>query len=135
MTSPGERSRDRAALEKRRFEAAGLFDRGFNNTEIARRLGVANQTVSRWRKRYSLGGAPALTKAPAAGRKRSLRPDQRQRLQQLLSARPQIRWTSRRVAELIESEFGIRYSSGHVWKILHALKTTHPAPNSHRSPK
>jgi transposase len=120
-------------MERRRLEAVGLFDRGFNNTEIARRLCVANQTVSRWRKKYALGGPVALTKAPAAGRRQSLRPDQRQRLLQLLRARPEIRWTSRRVADLIESEFGIRYSSGHVWKILHVLKLTQPAADSHRS--
>jgi DNA-binding NarL/FixJ family response regulator len=42
--------RDFVALEKRRFEALKLFEKGFNNSEIGRRLKVSNQTVSRGRK-------------------------------------------------------------------------------------
>ena len=48
----------------------------------------------------------------------------RRRLEELLKQGPEqlgyetSLWTSERVAHLIESEFGIRYHPGHVWKIL-----------------
>ena len=41
--------RDFKALEKRRFEAMRLLDQGHNQSETARRLKVARQTVSAWR--------------------------------------------------------------------------------------
>jgi DNA-binding NarL/FixJ family response regulator len=52
MGNPRGVKRDFVALEKRRFAAVKLFDKGFNNSEIGRRLKVSNQTVSRWRKEY-----------------------------------------------------------------------------------
>ena len=47
MGNPRGVKRDFVALEKRRFAAVKLFDKGLNNSEIGRRLKVSNQTVSR----------------------------------------------------------------------------------------
>src|SRR5213082_3453559 len=52
--------RDFVALEKRRFEAVKLFEKGLNNSEIGRRLKASNQTVSRWRREYQENGKVAL---------------------------------------------------------------------------
>ena len=119
--------RDFEALEKRRLAAVKLFGEEFNNSEIGRRVKVCNQTVSRWRKQYEAGGRAALQKAGRAGRKPLLSSTDRRRLVELLRQGPERLgyetplWTCWRVAHLIEQEFGIRYHSGHVWKLLRGL--------------
>jgi transposase len=116
--------RDFDALEQRRLQAAALLAQGFNNSEVARRLKVSNQTVSRWAGRIRYGGAESLRQVGRAGRKPRLAQADRKRLEELLKRGPErlgydtSLWTSERVAHLIESEFGIRYHPGHVWKIL-----------------
>ena len=98
MGNPKGVKRDFKALEKRRFEAMRLLDQGHNQSETARRLKVARQTVSEWRRQYLQHGAAGLRRA---GRKPL--------------------WSCPRVARLIADEFGVDYHAGHVWKILRAL--------------
>ena len=95
-----------------------LFGEEFNNSEIGRRLGVCNQTVSRWRKQYHAGGKAALCKAGRAGRKPRLSAVDVQRLAEAAKQGPERLgyqtplWTCWRVAHLIEQEFGITYHAG-----------------------
>src|SRR5438067_4020794 len=70
MGNPRGIPRDFDALEARRMNGLALMRRGLNNSEIGRELGVANQTVSRWRKEYRQGGKKALAQAGRAGRRR-----------------------------------------------------------------
>jgi len=127
MGNPKGVRRDFAALEKRRFEAIQLLDQGLNQSEVARRLKVARQTVVRWVGQYRQQGKTALTKAGRAGRKPQLDSTQLQQLEQLLLRGPEAcgfptpLWSCPRVARLIEDEFGVRYHEGHVWKVLRAL--------------
>jgi transposase len=127
MGNPRGVRRDFEALEQRRLTAIELFGQEWNNSEIGRRLKVANQTVSRWRKQYLAGGPQALRKAGRAGRKPLLSGADQRRLAALLKKRPQQLgydtplWTCWRVAHLIEEEFGISYHAGHVWKIVRQL--------------
>jgi len=124
MGFPKGVKRDFEGLEQRRFQAAELLRQGFNNSEVARRLKVSNQTVSRWAARIQHGGVEALRQAGRAGRKPLLTEKSRKQLEALLKRGPErlgyetSLWTSERVAHLIEREFGIRYHPGHVWKIL-----------------
>jgi transposase len=119
--------RDFDALEKRRLEAAGLLDQGCNCSQAARQLKVAPQTVSRWSRQRRALGIAALRKAGRAGRRPLLTETDRKRLEQLLRQGPERLgyetplWTCPRVAHLIESEFGVRYHEGHVWKVLVSL--------------
>ncbi len=119
--------RDFEALEKRRFEAMRLLDQGLNQSETARRLKVARQTVSAWRRHYLQQGPTALRRAGRAGRKPLLNAAQRQRLTALLLEGPEAHgfptplWTCPRVARLIGDEFGVDYHEGHVWKVLRGL--------------
>src|ERR1700745_4159920 len=116
--------RDFDALEKRRFQALRLWERGQNQSEIARQLCVVRQTVARWVQQYRAQGRSALRKAGRAGRKPRLSDQQRKQLTQLLLAGPERLgyetplWTCPRVAHLIEQQFGVRYPEGHVWKLL-----------------
>jgi transposase len=127
MGNPAGVRRDFDALERRRFEALRLLRQGLNQSEVARRLRVVRQSVARWAALERQGGERALRQAGRAGRKPRLTPRQKGRLEQRLLAGPQrlgyetSLWTSERVADLIEQEFGVRYHPGHVWKILVAL--------------
>lgn len=127
MGNPKGVKRDFKALEKRRFEAMRLLDQGHNQSETARRLKVARQTVSEWRRQYFEQGEAGLRRAGRAGRKPLLDATQRERLTALLLEGPEEHgfptplWTCPRVARLIADEFGVDYHEGHVWKILRAL--------------
>ena len=128
MGNPAGVKRDFGALERRRFEAIRLLEKKeLNQSEVARRLRVCRQTVSRWADEFRAGGREAMKKAGRAGRKPELSEADGERLQQLLLQGPEKLgyetplWTCARVAHLIESEFDIEYHPGHVWKILDGL--------------
>jgi len=128
MGNPAGMKRNFEALEKRRLEAIKLLEKSdLNQSEVARRLHVWRQTVSRWVDQFQAGGKEALQKAGRAGRKPELTEVDGQRLQELLLQGPEKLgyetplWTCRRVAHLIEQEFGVEYHRGHVWKILDGL--------------
>jgi transposase len=128
MGNPAGVKRDFEALEKRRLEAVRLsLKNDLQQTEVARRLHVSRQTLSRWLKEFRAGGKTALKKADRAGRKPELTEEDRIRLADLLRNAPEQLgyetsvWTCASVAELIAEQFGIEYHPGHVWKILDQL--------------
>ena len=128
MGNPAGVKRDFVALEKRRFEAINLLRKSdLNQAEVARRLHVCRQTVSRWADEFRAGGREALKKAGRVGRRAELSEADRERLQELLVQGPEKLgyetplWTCARVAHLIDNEFGVEYHPGHVWKILDDL--------------
>jgi transposase len=124
MGNPAGVRRDFDALEKRRFAAMRLLEEGLNQSEAARRVKVARQTVARWQRQCRAEGKGALKKAGRAGRKPLLSDKQRQALGKLLVEGPEKLgyetplWTCPRVAHLIEQKFDINYHPGHVWKVL-----------------
>ena len=132
-TVKGKR-RDFEALEKRRFEAIRLLDEGFNQSETARRLKVARQPVSEWRRHYCERGAAGLRQAGRAGRKPRLDATQLEGLETLLLEGPEANgfptplWSCPRVVRLIADEFGVRYHEGHVRKILRVLRWSPQRP-------
>src|SRR5216683_450454 len=111
MGNPAGVPRDFEALEKRRFQAIQMLQRGLRQAEIARQLRVVPQTVARWVHDYRTHGKSALRKAGRAGRMPRLSEKQRQQLEKLLVAGPEQigyetpLWTCPRVADLIEQEF------------------------------
>ncbi len=128
MGNPRGVRRDFDALEKRRLEAVRLVvDEGLSQSEAARRVKAAQQSVSRWVSEHGAHGAAGLRRAGRAGRKPLLDATQRERLEAMLLRGPEAQgfstplWTCPRVARLIADEFGARYHEGHVWKILRAL--------------
>ncbi len=127
MGNPAGVRRDFEELEKRRFQAIRLWERGKSQSAIARQVKVVRQTVARWVKQCRSQGKASLKKAGRAGRKPRLSANDRQRLPGLLLRGPERLgyetplWTCPRVADLIEREFGVRYHPGHVWKLLIGL--------------
>lgn len=134
MGNPRGVKRDFEALEKRRFEAWKLLRQGYNQSEVARRVKVCSQTVSRWSRAVSKRGERALSAAGRAGRKPQLDDKQREKLIARLIEGPERLgyetplWTCKRVAHLIQEEFAIRYHSGHVWKLLRQLNWSPQRP-------
>jgi len=120
--------RDFVELEKRRLRAGRWLERGMAQAEVARRVGVSRQSVSRWAAALREQGTPALRKAPQAGRKARLKAQDLARLEAGLAAGPlacgypTALWTSQRVAHLIKEQTGVSYHPDHVGRILAKLR-------------
>jgi transposase len=131
--------RDFRALERRRFAALKLLKQGYNQSEVARRVKVCSQTVSRWAGAVSQAGDRVLQAVGRAGRKPLLDHQQRQQLVARLLEGPEKLgyqtplWTCNRVARLIAEEFGVQYHSGHVWKLLRQLNWNPQRPTGRAS--
>ena len=127
MGNPRGVERDFDDLERRRLKAARLFDRGFTQGEVSRRVGVHRQSVSRWHQAWRKQGTKALLKAGRAGRKPRLLPWQLEQLRRGLKEGPEVLgygtglWTTWRVADLIERQTGQKFHPGHVWRMLRSL--------------
>ena len=118
--------RDFKALEKRRLKGGKLLARGVSKSEVARRLGVARQTVAGWERRMAQDGREGL-KRGELGRPRQLDAEQERELSKLLMAGalaagyPTELWTLPRIGKLIAKCFGVKYSVGHLWHLLRRL--------------
>ena len=119
--------RDVEALARRRRAAAKLFTKGVPQAEVARRLKVSRQSVSRWYRTWTEEGKAALVDAGRAGRPPRLTADQEARVEEELLRGPMAHgyatqlWTLARVAAVIERVTGVRYHPGHGWRLLHEL--------------
>ncbi len=127
MGNPIGVKRDFKQLEKRRMKAAELLEQGVNQAEIARRVGVHRQSVSRWAKQLSKSGKASLRYPGRAGAKPKLGPRDLRRIEDGLKKGPEAfgyrtgLWTCDRVADLIQQRCNKRYHRGHVWRILRSL--------------
>jgi transposase len=117
--------RDLKELELRRRKGMRMLARGVAQAEVARTLGVCRQTTSSWAKK--LGEDAQAWRRKPLGRPGGLRSEQKKALGKALVAGavvngfPNELWTLARVAQLIEREFGLTYSTVHVWRILREL--------------
>lgn len=127
MGNPAGVRRDFAALERRRMEAARLLRQGVSQSEVARRVGVHRQSVSRWAQELEQSGVQGLRKASRTGRPAKLDRGQLAELELALKLGPEAfgyasgLWSARRVRDLIEYQTGVRYHEDHVWRILRKL--------------
>lgn len=100
-------------LEKRRRLAMERVNAGYSQVEVAEFLGVSDRSVRRWVKAYRDGGAAALTAKPRSGRPAHLTPEQTREVLGWFRQSPKAfgfateLWTARRVAWLIEKQFGV----------------------------
>ena len=127
-------ARDFEGMERRRKQAAKLFQKGKTQAEVSRELGVSRQSVSRWHADWLEGGAPALRGAGRAGRLPALTRADLRRIERrlgrgpLANGYPTDMWTLQRVAEVIEDETGVAHHPGHVWRILRAMGWSRQRP-------
>jgi transposase len=131
-TSPSDRPLSWA--EGRRRRAWELHQAGWPHTRIATALGVSQAAVSQWLQRAATGGVDALRAHPAPGPTPLLTADQLAALVALLEQGAEACgfqgavWTRRRVADLIQEQFGVRYHPTHVGRLLRRLGWTPQRP-------
>ena len=100
-------------LEDRRQRALALLKTGLSFNEVGRRIQCAASSVMRWFNAWRRGGAQALKVRSSPGRPVKLKSAQQRRLVRLLLKGPLARgyrtnlWTTARIAELIQQEFGV----------------------------
>jgi len=122
-------------LEQRRLLGARLLRQGVLQAEVARRLSVHRQSVSRWAQQQEQGGRKALKSSGRIGRKPRLGPVELKRVVRGLERGPEALgyetglWTAARVAHLIETECGVRYHPVQAWRILRQLGWTPQRPS------
>lgn len=113
--------------EGRRLRAWDLHQQGWSQKQIAVALGVTQGAVSQWIARGRAGGAVALRNRSHPGATPKLTQEQRERLPDLLKRGAEAYgfvgdvWTQARIASIIKREFGVRYHSDHIGRLLHAI--------------
>jgi transposase len=121
--------------EERRKRAWALKQQGWLQKDIAAALGVSEGAVSQWVKRAREGGGVvALASQPPPGMTPRLSAEQRALLPALLARgapaygfRGDV-WTAKRVAQVIERTFGVRYHPDHVSRLLRACGWSYQRP-------
>ena len=89
--------------------------------------GVTPTSVLRWEKALERGGIEALKAKPHPGKPPKLTDEQKRELENILlrgplaAGFPTDLWTLKRVAQVIERQFGVKYHPSHVWKILRGM--------------
>ena len=127
MGNPAGVRRDFEALERRRMQAARLLEKGYSQSEVARRVGAHRQSVSQWAVELREKGRAGLKKAGRAGRKPRLSAEDLGKIEQGLKRGPEVLgyetglWTTHRVAHLIEQKCGVAYHPSQAWRILRQL--------------
>ena len=101
-------------LEHRRFLAIRRLLEGYSTEEVAEFLDVDPRSVRRWFSCFRQSGQEGLRAGPVAGRPPQLSATQEKIVRRWLSEKPTEHgfdtelWTGRRLAQLIQQEFGIR---------------------------
>ena len=127
MGNPAGVRRDFQALEQRRMQAARLLEKGYSQSEVARRVGAHRQSVSQWASELRENGRAGLKKAARAGRKPRLSAEDLRKIERGLKRGPETLgyetglWTTHRVTHLIQQECGIAYHPSQAWRILRQL--------------
>ena len=111
--------------ECRRLRAWELHEQGWPQRKIAAALGVTQGAVSQWLRRVREGGGvEALHRKRARGRRAALTAEQLARIPDLIAQGPEAfgfrgnRWTTVRVAAVIDEVFGVLYHPAHVSRLL-----------------
>ncbi|MGI0128634.1 MAG: winged helix-turn-helix domain-containing protein [Thermoplasmata archaeon] len=128
------RHRDAPTLEERRLTGLKLLQSGLSQAEVARRLGVTPVAVCRWKTKSDRGGSEALRAIPRPGRPPRI-PRQKQATLPSILAKGALAygfstdlWTIPRIAKVTQAEWGTRYSSTEIWRLLkrHGLSWQKP---------
>ena len=114
-------------LERRRRRAVGLLKRRWSLSAVAAKLGCSVSSVFLWREAHRRVGDDGLKAKPVPGRPSRLTSRQKAALGRLLvrgalaAGYSTDLWTTRRVAEVIRTRFGVAYHPNHLWRLLRGL--------------
>lgn len=104
-----------------------MFDRGFSQAEVARRLDVSRVSAMRWHHAWEQEGLEGLEPSGPPGRPVKLSKEDRELVNAALLEGPAAHgfdtdlWTLARAAKVIERVAGVHYHPGHVWRVLRGL--------------
>lgn len=120
--------------EGRRLRAWELHQAGWKQVLIAQALGVTPGAVSQWVSCAKQNGQESLLKRKAIGGKSKLSTEQKKQIPELLNRgaekfgfRGDV-WTTGRIREVIQREFGITYHKSHIARILHEIGWSQQKP-------
>ncbi|MBI3329161.1 MAG: transposase, partial [Nitrospinae bacterium] len=108
----------------RRYQAIALVESGKSHRCVAATLRASLSSVVRWAQSYRQQGLPGLQPQPTPGRPPRLSPAHKAKLERILLRGPlkvgyaTDLWTLKRVAQVIELHFGVRYHPCHIWRLL-----------------
>ena len=125
--------------EGRRIRAWELYQQGWKQSDIARALGVADSSVSRWLDRARAEGVAGLKRRPGGGPKKRLSDEQLAQVHGLLEQGAEAYgfrgdvWTRSRVAEVIRQTFGVSYTATHIGRLLKQIGWTRQKPQQRAS--
>lgn len=114
-------------LERRRIRAIELLRQGHAPVEVAHMVGADRRSVRRWNAAYRKKGATALKAKPALGRPSVLDAKAKRQMERVLlkgaaaAGFPTDLWTCPRVAQVIQTRFGVSYHVDHIGRLLHGL--------------
>lgn len=109
------------------MRAAKLLAQGKRPSEVARRVGCAPSSVTRWKEVIGKAGIEGLKAKPHPGPKPRLSARQKRQLEKLLlkgalaNGYATDLWTCRRVGEVIARHFDVTYHPDHVWYVLRRM--------------
>lgn len=121
-------------LEERRLLAVDLVEKGISAAEVARRFKIHDRTIRKWLEAYRKNGIEGLAVRVSTGRKKKLTAKHQAKLQKIIvdgavkAGFPNDIWTSKRVLQVIEKEFGVQYHANHLPKLLRTLGFTPQRP-------
>jgi len=132
--SPASRQ-DAKALERRRFKAVRLFEKGMKQAEVARRCKVSKPAVHYWYTIWRKSGKEGLqTHHP--GPKPQLTSEKARKARRILLRGAQAQgydtdlWTLQRIAAVIKKQLRCSYKTTQVWYILQALGWSSQKPET-----
>ena len=130
MRTPGTA----AELERRRFLAVERLGEGYSAEEVSQFLGVHVRTVYAWQAAYKKQGEAGLKGKPQPGRPSKLTDRQERTVLTWFLKSPRSfgfstdLWTARRVAQVIERKWGIKFNSRYLNSWLTARSITPQKP-------
>jgi len=121
-------------IADRRKRALSLLKKGFSLNEVARQIGCHASSVMRWRDEHKKKGKAAFEVRFSSGRPPKIAKHQLKKLEQYLLkgaiafGYSTDLWTTRRIAELIEEKFNIRYHRDHIGRLMAKMGWSHQKP-------
>jgi transposase len=125
----------REQMEERRIQGGKLLHKGqLPKAEIARELGVSRMAVSQWAQRIESQGMTGLSRRRALGRPAKLDKAKQEKLKQIIlcgaqaAGFPTERWTLKRIRRVIDEQFGVKYHTGSVARLMNRIGLTPQQP-------
>jgi transposase len=112
-------------MEWKRKQGMKLLRSGIKQAQVARKMGVNRRTVYDWKKRVD--DDQDFRNRKKKGRNSRLTDKQKEELKGIIDGGatsygfPTDLWTLKRIADVIEREFGVHYNTTYIWQLLRVL--------------